>query len=286
MILASELIFILTYVFPLSSGAIRVAGDLSPLAGRIAYFRVWASDSGYPRLEAATPAIVYVKVEKQNMFAPLFTSSRYEALVHLPTIAGVEVLCVKSIDPDDLRGKNSTFLRSHYEKTNHKTNLIYSLESDDDQSVSYRLDSETGCLYVQETELKKGKHEISVSVSDGTFKTSTKVSILVDEQEVKPMDFTQPRYFAHVLENSTNSVNLLIVKVDEVPLNHHVFYTILNPNKFITVGKTSGVVRTTGEPLDREVQEYYSLIVQVIDTSIDVIFVEYFIHLYQSHEFS
>lgn len=240
-----------------------MAGDLSPLAGRVIQFNVWAADNGSPRLESLGPTLVSVHVEKQNLFSPVFTTNNYDARVHLPTIPGVKVVCVNAIDPDDIRGKNISLSGSRYSRPNERTELTYSIKKDS-PNVSYRLDAHTGCLYVNNVELKKGKHRLVVSVSDGSFSTSADINISVDDPLEDSLKFSQNRYFTHVLENSTKQINLLIVRVEDLPLNHHVTYSILNPNQYLTIGSTSGVIQATGRPLDREIQDHFSLIVQVI----------------------
>lgn len=47
-------------------------------------------------------------------------------------------------------------------------------------------------------------------------------------------------------------------------LNEHVEYSILNPVPEFTIGPISGAIRTTGIPLDREIKEMYTFIVQVL----------------------
>lgn len=224
---------------------------------------MWAADNGNPRLESLGPSQVSVFVQKQNLFSPKFSQDSYTAKVHLPTIPGVEVVCVSSQDPDDVRGRNNSLSRTRYVTPKEPTKLEYFLKEDDEPELNYRLDKDSGCLYVNEVDLTKGKYKLVVTVTDGTFSSSTDVFIFVDDALENSLKFTQNRYFAHVLENSTKHMNLLIVKVDDLPLNHHVKYSILNPNQYLTVGSTSGVIQATGVPLDREIKDHFSIIIQV-----------------------
>lgn len=70
-------------------------------------------------------------------------------------------------------------------------------------------------------------------------------------------------YTGVVQENKTKPTTVVVVNVIGSVLNENLIFSILNPTSYFTIGKTSGVIRTTGHPFDREIQEYHQLIVQV-----------------------
>ena len=244
------------------SGAVRVAGDLSPLAGRTLELTVWAADNGNPRREALRPATAVIFVEKVNRFPPQFRGGPFQATLTLPTIPGVKVLCVSAVDPDDERDKNNT-LSGTLVFRNRKLSKLKFFLSRDTQRQHFRLYETSGCLYVESNKNLEKQYNLTVLVSDGALSTSTHIVIVVEEPTPKSLTFTREIYHANVLENSTKNLNLLIVSVANLPLNHHVNYFIMNPNEFLVIRPTSGVIRTTGLPFDRERQEIFSLIVQV-----------------------
>lgn len=241
-------------------GALRVAGNLSSLAGHIFSFNAWASDSGTPRREALKPALVNIYVKKVNRFPPKFDRSHFKAQVQLPTIPGVKVMCLSAHDPDDRRGQKKrpgSVLQVH-----HKTDLTYSFSSHVTDSP-FKLHN-TGCLFVHDTSALEHKYNFSVEVSDGLFSSSSYIIVSVSEPTKKALIFSQEKYYANVLENSTKQVNLLVVRVQNLPLNHEVHYSILNPNDWLVIRPTSGTVQTTGQPFDREKASHFSILVQVI----------------------
>lgn len=75
--------------------------------------------------------------------------------------------------------------------------------------------------------------------------------------------FQRPVYTGVVQENKTKVMTVVVVNVIGSALNENLVFSILNPTAYFTIGRTSGVIRTTGRPFDRETQEYHQLIIQV-----------------------
>ena len=259
-------VFFISSTFPHSTGAVRVVGNLTPLAGRILEFGIWASDDGNPKRETQGPAFVSVYIEKVNLFPPEFKEPAYEATIQLPTIAGVKIVCVEAFDPDHQRGRNFTFSKLRHTQDRIAKDLSYSLdESTQLQELSkFKLNTQSGCLYVNDPAIPKGNHKLTVFASDSKLTSSVNIQILVDDKIEDGLEFARSRYFAHVVENSTKRVNLLVVGVKNLSPGHNIRYKVLNPNPFLVVKPTSGVVQTTGKPFDREETDHFSLIVQVI----------------------
>ncbi|KAF2368089.1 Cadherin [Trinorchestia longiramus] len=249
------------------TGALRVDGNLSALAGRVVRFYVWVSDLGTPRREALNPTVVQIYVEKVNKFAPKFDKSFFDTQIQLPTIPGVKVTCLSAHDPDDYRGRYQE-MKSKLHK-HRPTTLRFSLSPLGHEN-SFVLD-ESGCLFIANTAVLKKNYNLSVEVSDGLFSSSSFMIVSVLEPTKTSLIFSREEYHANVLENSTKQVDLLVVRVQNLPLNHEVHYSILNPNDFLTIRRTSGVIQTTGKPFDREEAARFSVLVQARDVETDLV---------------
>ena len=243
-------------------GAVRVAGNLSALAGREIKFNAWAMDHGKPPRQTLNPASILISVKKINLFPPKFTLNYYEATLTLPTVLGVEVLCLTARDQDDSRNNNNTFFDTYPFQYNEKTKVAYSFSRDTERD-HFQIEKTSGCIRVKSSINLKRKYTLTVVASDGSLASSTSVVVNVFDRHEKSLAFSQEKYYANVLENSTKELNLLVVHLDSVPVNHPAVFKILNPNKYLTVGRTSGVIRTTGIPFDRELHEEFSIVVQV-----------------------
>lgn len=88
------------------------------------------------------------------------------------------------------------------------------------------------------------------------------MNIRWEKSEDSGLVFQRPIYYGVVQENQTKVMTVVVVNVIGSVLNENLVFSILNPTSFFVIGKTSGVIRTTGIPFDRETQEYHQLIVQ------------------------
>lgn len=78
------------------------------------------------------------------------------------------------------------------------------------------------------------------------------------------LTFQHPVYYGEVFENTTKATRVALVNIVGSHLNEYIAYSILNPSSKFQIGAASGVISTTGVPFDRETEDYYQLIVQVI----------------------
>lgn len=92
---------------------------------------------------------------------------------------------------------------------------------------------------------------------------SSVVNIKWEKSEDSGLVFQRHIYNGAVQENKTKVLTVVVVNVIGSALNENLIFSILNPTPYFTIGKTSGAIRTTGLPFDRETQEYHKLIVQV-----------------------
>ena len=88
------------------------------------------------------------------------------------------------------------------------------------------------------------------------------VTVRVAKPDSSGLAFGKRKYYASVLENSTKTDIKAILTVLGSEVNEDIRYTILNPTKYFVVGETSGVVRTTGLPFDREAADRHEVLVQ------------------------
>lgn len=197
-----------------------------------------------------------------NRFPPQFKERSYRTHLSLPTIPGVRVLCVSAFDEDDERDQKNIFYKSTLSRYRKHSKLRYFLSRDTERD-HFKLHESSGCLYVESNENLKRKYNLTVLASDGIYSASTHISISIEKPSIDALKFSQEIYYANVLENTTKQVNLLMVRVANLPMHRNVKYFIMNPNSFLVIRPTSGVIRTTGQPFDRERSEHFLLLVQV-----------------------
>ncbi|KAJ8416521.1 hypothetical protein AAFF_G00358090 [Aldrovandia affinis] len=229
-----------------STGAIRTIASLDYEQRSSFQFTVQVHDMGRPRLFAEMAANVTVQVIDVNDCSPKFSRDTYEASIIVPAYKGVKVITVNATDADT--GTNSK--------------LLFSI-SNGNIGGKFQIDPISGAIFIENTTQLHSRYELTVRVSDGRFVSSTAVNINVRENTNSTLKFNRGSYIASVPENSSEKRTLAVVAVIGSPINEPLFYTILNPNKRFTIGRTSGVLSTTGLPFDREEQDTYDVVVEV-----------------------
>ncbi|XP_041947686.1 protocadherin Fat 3 isoform X3 [Alosa sapidissima] len=227
------------------TGSVRTIANLDYETSSEFYFRVNVRDSGRPQLTAERLAEVVIKITNTNDSPPKFSQEAYDAVLLLPTYAGVETLRVEASDPD-LSGQGS--------------DLIYSLA--DNSIDQFAMDPSTGVLSVRNSSLSKDRYRFNVKASDGRFFSTALVTVVVRESMDSGLVFSQPSYVSSVLENNVNVTTVAVVNAVGSRLNEPLKYTLLNAGVRFAVRPTSGVIQTTGIPFDREEQESYDLVVE------------------------
>lgn len=230
------------------TGAVRVLGSLEEIAGTSVKFSVWATDRGEPRRECISPATVIISVKSVKAALAAFPQTQLNTTLYLPTFPGVQVLCLEW-------GQGTT----HITKS-----LKYSITKGDDTD-RFECDGESRCVIIHDHLNLRSHYNLTLGAVDTSTMVSTSASakITVEDAPLSTIVFTQEKYWAKVMENSTKKVNVVAVGVKGQPLNHHVQYSILNPSDKFIIHPTSGVIKTTGKPFDREAQDHYTLVVQV-----------------------
>ncbi|GIX90248.1 protocadherin Fat 3 [Caerostris extrusa] len=201
---------------------------------------------GKPRLSAIIPATVTIFISDINDCPPQFEHPSYAATVLLPTHQGVVITSVKATDPDTVA----------------TTSIKYNIVSGN-YGEKFAINEDTGEITVRNPEDMNEEYQLVVSASDSEYEASSKVSIKVKESRAGTLHFSKSKYSAQVEENSAKVVTVAVITVIGTALNEHLTFKILNPSDMFEVGSTSGVVRSRGIPFDRELQSFYTLVIEV-----------------------
>ena len=170
----------------------------------------------------------------------------------LPTYSDVVVVQLNATDAD----------------TAEFTRLKYSIDTGNTGN-RFQLNEDSGILTLREGAVDVGdmldQYELQVSVSDGKFAGRASVHIEVKVLESSGLQFSRAEFDAEVLENSTVVERVALLPVVGRALNEHVSFVLLNADSHFSIHPTSGVVRTTGVPFDREQRERYILVAEARD---------------------
>jgi len=108
-------------------------------------------------------------------------------------------------------------------------------------------------------------YELKISVSDGKFVGHATVRIEVKALESSGLHFSMAEFDAEVVENTTVLEDVALLPVIGRAVNEHVSFVLLNAKSHFSIHSTSGVVRTTGVPFDREQRDSYVVVVEARD---------------------
>nr|CAD7395413.1 unnamed protein product [Timema poppensis] len=230
-----------------STGAIRTVMALDHETTAEFNFNVKVSDLGKPQLSSETVAKVHITVLDINDCPPQFLLSQYNCTLLLPTYQGVAIVQVNATDPD----------------SDERTVLRYDIIDGNKDNV-FTVDSNSGVVTVTNEDNLKQAYNLHLRVSDGKFSSVTQVNIKVERSENSGLKFQKDLYEGTIMENSTKIYTVGVVNVLGSALNEHVIFSIMNPNDMFEIGPTSGAIRTTGQKFDREIKDYYELIVQAM----------------------
>jgi len=148
------------------------------------------------------------------------------------------------------------------------TQLRYSIDSGN-TGDQFQLNEGSGILTLREGASEAGNmldsYELQVSVSDGKFVGRATIHVEVKVLESSGLQFAQTEFDAEVLENTTVVEHVKLLPVVGRALNEHVSFVLLNADNHFSIHPTSGVVRTTGVPFDREERDSYVVVVEARD---------------------
>lgn len=209
-------------------------------------FSVSAYDSGSPVLKSLQAAQVFIEVINNNDAAPKFTQEVYEATLLLPTYEGVAVGFVQALDDDSL--------------------VKYQLA--DETEKRFTIDSigriSVGSNFVS---LSPGMTiDLEIVATDGVHQRKTTQKINMKAIEESGLSFSQSEFDVGVMENLNVSQMILLLHAYGADLGDNVHYKLLNPNPWFELGASTGLLKTTSTPLDREEAANRILIVQAEDS--------------------
>ncbi len=234
-----------------STGALRTISNLDHETKAQYEFDVRVSDRGDPKLTADSTTRVIIDVTDENDSAPKFNVEPNDVVLLLPTFAGVPVARVQAVDPDTIGSE-----------------LTYDILSGNEEGL-FKLDKYTGVIKVaKEATSARSQYNLDITVTDGKFNDRKLLTVNVEKSDNSGLAFAKERYFASVLENSTKTDVLVMVTVLGADLNENLQFSILNledkqSQDLFSIGTTSGALKTTGKPFDREVQDKYQLVIEV-----------------------
>lgn len=241
-ILEAELLEVFT-IDP-STGTISLAAPVDFEAGPEYQFSVQVRDSGEPSRYAAEPAKVTVRVLDLNDCPPRFGSPVYESFVILPAVNGAEVVRVAAHDADSA--------------------VRYSIV-EGNLHGAFSMDPDSGVITVSNVSDFRAFYRLTVAASDGLHKDVAAVNVNGTELAAGRLRFEREVYSASVAENLETVRTLAAPKVKGAALNEPLRFSLLNPGGKFTICESSGVLETSGVPLDREEKDVHELVVMVRD---------------------
>jgi len=223
------------------TGALSLVTSLDYEKKESYVFHVKATDGG--GLISSNIATVNVSVVNVNDNKPIVQSARVELFT--PTAEGMLVHRIVAMDAD------GDDLRFNISRGN-----VHQL---------FTVDPVSGEIQVAKAvSLTEAKHILEVSVWDGRFTTLATITVHVKPLVKNPMfRFRNETFQAQVMENSTKVINLMSLMVLGSRMNENVRFKILNPSPYFGITRTSGVIFSTGERLDREQMAEHNLLVEV-----------------------
>ncbi|XP_072519612.1 protocadherin Fat 1 isoform X1 [Salminus brasiliensis] len=229
-----------------ATGAIQTISGLDYERRSAFHFTVQAHDTGMPRLFTWQVANVTVHVTDVNDCAPRFSQDSFETTLLVPTYKGVKVISLNAADGDSPPN----------------VKLLFSILEGNVKN-KFKIDPVTGEIFVQNVTQLHGRYILTVRVSDGKFSNTATVKITVRDNKDNDLKFNQEMITASIEEKSLGRKTLAIITTLGNKMNEPLFYSILNPDDRFDIGRTSGVLFTTGIPFDREEQDTFDVIVRV-----------------------
>lgn len=231
-----------------NTGAIRTKMSLDHEQIPAFEFHVQVKDSGVPQLRAQQPAFVRIEIVDINDSPPEFSASLFETTLLLPTYAGVTVLKVDAVDPDTVS----------------ISELQYSITSGNTEKY-FKMADDSGAISVANSENMQSEYRLEVRVTDGLYHGNADVLIHVEPRPVSGLRFATNETFATIQENDTQIRDIAFLNILGNNINEPLYYSILNPNELFEIQPTSGILRNTGTPFDREEKAVHHIVVEAQD---------------------
>ncbi|KAH3830973.1 hypothetical protein DPMN_104297 [Dreissena polymorpha] len=229
-----------------NTGALRTAAEIDHEVISKIEMTVEVWDMGKPQLRSRSPAKVTVYINDVNDTPPQFSAQSYKAEVLLPTYK--DVIVTQAVATDEDTGIN--------------LKLQYSIVKGNSEK-HFRISKFSGAVYIDNEVDIGDAYTLTIEVYDGVFRSRALLNVSITKPVQRPFHFTQEVYVASVHENSPLEETLTVVQVADRALNQQYTFSLLNGQGKFEMGRTSGVLTTTGVSFDREEINMYNLVVEV-----------------------
>lgn len=105
-------------------------------------------------------------------------------------------------------------------------------------------------------------YTLHIRASDGLYSAIAQIDINIETLSTPGFVFQKPSYTFSTIENSSKIVTVGLLNVVGNLLHENIEFSILSPTKMFVIGKTSGAIKTTGLPFDRESQDIYTIVIE------------------------
>ncbi|RCN25728.1 cadherin domain protein, partial [Ancylostoma caninum] len=213
-------------------------------------FYVQASDMGDPVRASPIPAMVIVSIIDTNDQKPVFTKSKFEVDLVLPTVAGRVVARPTAKDEDTVGKLRYSIKGTAFVK-------LFSINFTDGSIILLTADAKL---------LNETKYKLEVIASDGVHTASAPVYINVKNTSGRNTGFRFPQmeYHGSVKENTSYPMGepLLAVTAVGAPEGASVTYSILNEREELFIHDGTGMIALTGKRFDREAEPIVRVLIQ------------------------
>ncbi|PAA85363.1 hypothetical protein BOX15_Mlig029482g2 [Macrostomum lignano] len=226
------------------TGAIRVSQPLDRETRDLYEFDVWVRDSGTPkRLRSAKPARVRIRILDVNDCPPQYSRADYYTVLELPSYDGARLARIRAYDRD----------------LNNSVSL--SIVSGNADGL-FQLHPVSGLLTLARPELlREHYYFLVISATDSVHVSLTNISINA-RQRTANLQLLPANLTVHVQENSAEVTTLAKFRPYPAPLNYPYRFSLISPSEYFSVNSITGVLATTGRPMDAEQARRHVLLVR------------------------
>uniref|UniRef100_A0A0A1WPP1 Fat-like cadherin-related tumor suppressor homolog n=1 Tax=Zeugodacus cucurbitae TaxID=28588 RepID=A0A0A1WPP1_ZEUCU len=228
-----------------STGAIKLLKQVDYERNKYFRFDVMINDLGVPKLYAKYHSTIHIDVENINDCPPVFTKSYMNVTLYQPTYENIIIAEVNATDAD----------------LDENTKIRYDI-IDGNADGCFEIDATTGIVTTRDITHLDTFYTLHIRASDGLYSAIAQIDINIETLSTPGFVFQKPFYTFSTIENSSKIVTVGLVNVVGNLLHENVEFSILSPTKMFVIGKTSGAIKTTGLPFDRENQDIYTIVIE------------------------
>ncbi|GAU98557.1 hypothetical protein RvY_09686-2 [Ramazzottius varieornatus] len=237
----------------LPTGSIRLQKPVDYETRKQFIFHVQVSDSGQPPLLSAESAKVTIDVVNSNDCQPVFDAEEYNFTMTSPAFPNSIVGIVTATDKDNLP----------------TSELSYKLMSGNIDRL-FHLNSSTGVLSVERMTNESGIRSLVVQVFDGAFTATARVFVSFVPLDTSGPRFSNSSYLVLLRENQVTPQALLQLSIIGRYLNEQTHYMLLTSHPAFLLNSVTGVLSSTGVPLDHELTPNVTLQVEAVSIHLNI----------------